>query len=399
MKHKKINQIMLSLIKSFVLIIPPIKLYQLVKFLPLAFLVLNLSCVVNAPREIKIAAIIPLTGVAADIGIWAQKGIDLAIAELNNPERKLKIEVIYEDSKLDPREGITAFKKVVDLNKVIAVITSGSGVVLSIAPEAQRLHIIQLNYSAVNPQIKLVGDYTFSLVNDSNLETEEMAEFIIDSLGIMEIAILYANTSYGVGTKDVMVHNFVARGGKIIGIETYDENDVNMKPALTKLKAIKPRAIYLPGTIKDAATILKQSREIGFKTQWLSYNAIEGPALIEVAGKAADGLIYTSSNLYDLPYKDEREANFYQKYKRKYFTEPTIYSATAYDAVMLIAAGVATTEGSSEAVKEFLHKTVNYAGASGTISFDSTGSVKKPIFFKIIKNGNFSVYTKSLLNQ
>jgi len=359
-------------------------------------LTIDLSCTKKSSKEVRLGAILPLTGVAADIGRWAKEGIDLAVREINGTEvnSKLRIQVFYENSKLDPREGLTSFQKVVDLHKVVAVITSGSGIVLSIAPEAERLHVVQMNYSAVDPQISRAGDYTFSLVNNSDIETEAMTRFVLDSLGFKEMAILYANTSYGVGTRDAMVHNFEAGGGKIIGTEAYAENVVDVKPVLIKLKSLRPPAVYLPGTIKDASTILKQSMEVGFKTQWLSYNAIEGPQIIEIAGNAAEGLIYTSSNLYDLRLTEAEVEKFYDKYKQTYNAEPTIYAATAYDAVMLIAEAAGRVEGTGEHVKDYLHKVKDYRGASGTISFDSTGSVRKPVFFKVVRNRRFLVYSR-----
>ncbi|MBI4546435.1 MAG: penicillin-binding protein activator [Ignavibacteriae bacterium] len=356
---------------------------------------LYISCTKESPKEIKIGAILPLTGVAADIGRWAKEGIDLAVADIDsaNLNSKIQVKIFYDDSKLDSREGVTAFKKQVDLNKIVAVITSGSGVVLSIGPEAERLHVVQINYSAVNPQIRLAGDYTFSLVNYSDIETEEMARFVLDSLGIRQIAILYASTSYGVGTRDAMIHNFEARGGRILGMEAYSENVVDVKPILTKLKILKPPAVYLPGTIKDAATILRQSVEVGFKTRWLSYNAIEGPNLIDIAGNAAEGLIYTSSNLYDLSLTRDEEKKFYAKYKQTYGAEPTIYAATAYDAVMLVAKATAQSQVTGQAIKDYLYKVKDYYGASGIISFDSTGSVRKPVFLKTVRNGQFVVFS------
>jgi branched-chain amino acid transport system substrate-binding protein len=354
------------------------------------------SCVKQESQEVSIGAILPLTGVASDIGKDAEKGIQMATDEINaglNGQKRLKVH--FEDSQMNSTIALTAFKKMVEVDHIVAVITSGSGVVLSIAPEAERRRVVQINYAAVNPAIRFAGDYTFSLVNDSHIETEAMAKFTFNNLQVRELVILYANTSYGVGTKDAMTHNFESLGGKVVGSEAYNENIVDARPILSKIKPLRPHAIYLPGTIKDAATILRQAVEVGLKTQWLSYNAIEGPSLIQIAGNAAEGLIYTSSNLYDLPLKNNEGKRFFNEFNRKYGTTPSIYSAIAYDAVNLLMSCAEHTHGTGEEIKNELYKITDYKGASGIISFDSTGSVRMPVFIKIIKNGRFVVLSKN----
>lgn len=359
----------------------------------LVSLVAVLGCSVKKDKELNIGVIVPLTGGAADFGMWAQNGINIAVEELHEKPGP-KIKVYFEDSRMNTTEGISAFNKLASVNHVSAVITSGSGVVLGIAPVAEVAKIPQLNHAAVSPTIRDAGDYTFTLVNDANIETDEMSKLIINQLGLKRMAVLYADTSYGAGTKDAVVKSFKKLGGEIITTESFEENSTDFRVQLLKLKSEKPQATYFIANIKDSGRLLKQAQELGVQTQWVSYNAFESPEVINIAGQAADGVIYTSSNLFDKSLTSEIERSFYNKYLKKYGVAPNIYAATAYDAVYLINLAYLNTDGSGEAMKNVLYKIKDYKGASGLINFDGTGSARKPVFLKIVKNGKFIVYNE-----
>lgn len=359
------------------------------------FSIITVSSCSKNPSEINIGLVVPLTSGAADFGKWAVRGANLAIDELNikYKDKGLKFRVIAEDSKMEPKEGLLAFKKLVDTDKIIGVITSGSGVVLTIAPEADKTKIVQLNYAAVSANIRNCGEYTFSLVNDANVEAKNISKVIYEDLSIKEISILYANAAYGVGTKESVEKYYKEVGGKIIDAVTFPEDFTDIRSQIIKIKRQNPKAVYLIATIKDSGRILKIAKEMGLITQWLSYNAFESPEVIKIAGEAANGVIYTSSNLFDLPNPGDNPQKFLKNYISKYNERPNLYVATAYDAVQLLASSYIRTNESVDKIKQDLSTIKNYQGASGIITFDEVRSVNKPVFLKIVDNGEFKVHT------
>jgi branched-chain amino acid transport system substrate-binding protein len=348
----------------------------------------------HTTKEVNVGIIVPLTGGAADFGKWARNGADLAVTDVNQQSAAngFTIRCIYEDHQMDAKLGLSAFKKLTDIDKAIAVVTAGSGVVLAIAPEAERTHTLQINYGAVSPAIRKSGDYDFTLVNDADVETDEIARLAAQTLGIKSLAVLYANTAYGVTTKDAIVRSFKKVGGEIAGTVAFPENFTDIRAQLTQLKELNPPAVYFIATIKDSGKLLKQAQELGFKTQWLTYNAFESPEVLQIAGSAADGVIYTSSNLYDLPDPGTNAMKFLDAYISKYGERPSLYAATAYDAIRLIALAQSSSDKSKEGMQKFFAAIRGYQGASGDITFDSDGCVTKPVFLKVVRNGQFALY-------
>ncbi|MFQ5686777.1 MAG: ABC transporter substrate-binding protein, partial [Candidatus Scalindua sp.] len=106
----------------------------------------------------KIGVILPLTGPSAVIGEWNKNGIEIALemTGLNN-----KIDIIYEDSKNDPKTGISAFNKLTSINNSNLVISSLSGISVPLIPLSKTnktpLFLLMVSY----PDITKQSEYCF----------------------------------------------------------------------------------------------------------------------------------------------------------------------------------------------------------------------------------------------
>lgn len=339
--------------------------------------------VINEKEVIKIGAIIPLTGAGADYGVMAKKGMDLALEEINKENKVL--EIIYEDSKTDAKTGVTALNKLITNDRIPAFVTFVSGVVLSTSPISEKNKIVLVNCLAQSPDIRALGPYTFSTINDANIETYQMAEQIVNKY--KKIGILYSSATYGVSAKDAMVHKFKELGGEIIEVQEFKEGERNFISHIEKMKEKNIEAVYTPGVSEDIGYLLKQSYERNYKPQWYSFTAFEGDDVINIAGKACEGVIYTSTN-FDKK-SSEMIVKFVSQFNKKYSDEPDIYAATSYDAVMIIGDAVISGKNTGEGIKKYFETMSPYTGVTGVTAFDKDGCVNKPVVFKTVKNGAF----------
>jgi len=112
-------------------------------------------------REIKIGATLPLSGDAAVWGNNTREGIELALQLVNGRGGVLgrKISVIFEDTEALPNKGVSAYRKLTQVDRVEVVIDdSVSSVTLAMAPLAQRDHVVILATGATAPKISDAGD-------------------------------------------------------------------------------------------------------------------------------------------------------------------------------------------------------------------------------------------------
>ena len=199
-------------------------------------------------KEIKIGAILPLSGYAAQYGKWIQEALELARERTNKHGgiRGRKLEIIYEDDQAIPTIAANAMNKLCKVNKVPVVIGSwASSCVLAQAPIANRTHTVLIALAA-SPKIRDAGDYIFRVAPDARLPLPKLVSFIIKR-GDKTIAILYINNDFGKDQAAVFKEKFERAGGIIVMSEAYNSKSLDFRTLLTKVKQLKPDGIFLVG--------------------------------------------------------------------------------------------------------------------------------------------------------
>lgn len=371
---------------------------KLIGAIIIAILLLSIIVVsgcVRKPKEVKIGAILPLTGDAAAWGERAKEGIDMAVDELNKAGgiKGVPVEVIYEDSKAVPKEGVNAMKKLVTVDNVQVVIGDVvSSVTLAIAPIANENKVVVISPSASAPEVTDAGEYIFRNWPSDVYEGRVIAKFAYNDLNIENIAILYINNDYGASLKDVVAKTFEEQGGKVLVVDNYFEDATDFRTQLTKIKHKNPEAIYIISYYKDGALILQQAKEIGIQSRFLGASAIEDPKLLEIVGDAAEGLIYPVSSGYDPNSEEDIVQEFKKTFKDKYGEEPAYLNAQAYDATKIVALSIEKGGFSGEEIQKAMSQIKDYPGVTGKTTFDENGDVIKQMLIKTVKNGKFVLY-------
>lgn len=345
--------------------------------------------------EIKIGALLPLTGDGAMYGEWIKRGIDLVVEEENQILGKIpqNISIIYEDTQQSPEKGVNAFNKLVIADGVQSVIGAlASSVTLAVAPLANSNKVVLLSPAASTPKLSHAGDYIFRNCASDIYEGEVMADYAINSLNLNSASILYINNDYGIGIKEVFKTKFIQNGGKINAEESFEQGANDLRTQLTKIKSKESDALYLIGYASELSVALIQIKELGIKRTILSSYEAENPKILEIAGIASEGLIYTAYD-YD-PNKDDRYVKeFVKKYRNKFDEDPNIVVALGYDSARILLTAISDSDTyTGEKIKEKLYTIQNFPGVTGITSFDKNGDVKKSIVLKIIKNNSFVYY-------
>jgi branched-chain amino acid transport system substrate-binding protein len=344
----------------------------------------------DGKQKVVFGAILPMTGSAAQYGEEANQGIQIGIEHLraSRPDSKYSFAYELQDSESNPKNSEGALRVLRVRSDISTVVSEVSGVVLALAPICEREKIVLMNIGAQNPQIAGAGQFTFSNVNLADVESKQVAEFAFNVLNKKRAAVLYAAASYGQGARDVFVRSFSAVGGSILAETSYPADGTDYRAQIAEISRAKPEVVYLPGTTQDMARVLRQSYELGFRPQWLSYTAFEGQEILSLAGKAAEGVIFASAYL-DWEHAQGLQAQFRDAYQAKYQKIPSVYAATSFDAILMLADAVEARGPSGEAVRDFLATMPRFEGASGLTQFDKNGTVNKPLVFKTVKNGAF----------
>lgn len=349
----------------------------------------------NSPKKevdtIKIGAILPLTGDAALYGNNAKEGIDLALEQINSKGSVIgkTIQIIYEDSKAEPKTGVAAFQKLTDVDKVPVIIGGiSSSVTLAFAPLAEKQKIVVLSPAATSPKLSNAGKFIFRNWTSDAFEATVIADYAINELKINKMGILYLNNDYGKGLENAIIKEFTNNGKEIVIVESFAQNQIDFKNSLTKIKASDVQALYIISYPDETVIILRQIKELNLKILLLSTSAFQDDMIIKNAGATAENVIY--------PYPvstgttDKVVANFFASFEKKYNKNPGIVSDTGFDALNMIVAAIKNERSASgEAIQKGLMKLHDFKGASGTMTFDENGDIEKEMKIKTVKNKSF----------
>jgi len=338
----------------------------------------------NAPDRstIKIGFFGDLTGPTFNFGKSAYNGVLMAADEINQYGgiNGRRIDVVIEDDKGSPESAARLTAKLIDHDKVIAIIAGGtSGNSRAAAPKAQASHVPLISPSSTDPAVTQTGDYIFRACFVDSFQGEVMASFAVNTLKAQKAAILFDfNSPYGLGLTEYFKTSFTRLGGKIVAEQSYTQGDADFKGQLSTIRSAEPDVIYIPGYYGDVALIAKQARMIGLTQPLLGGDGWDAPELWQLGGDSLNGSYITTHYSIDDP-SPAIEA-FVNTYKQRYGNLlPDAHAALAYDATRLLFDAI-TRAGSTDSAKirDALAQTKNFGGVTGIITMDGNRNAIKP---------------------
>jgi len=354
-------------------------------------LLLTLGCPPKGAEEIRIGAVLPLTGSSAQYGIWIKEALELYKDEVNanGGINGKHLAIIYEDDQADPRVAANVMQELITLYKVPVVYGSwASSCVLAQAPIAEKAKTVLMG-EAISPKIRDAGDYTFRMQPDARYYIQQLVPFVFNNLKVRKVAILYVNNDFGSDQARVFADEFTKLGGKILSSNGYEQSATDFKTDLTKIKSEKPEAVFVPG-YTELAVILNQAKELGLAPQFLASVPFENPQIVQAASNAAEGVIYPHH--FD-PDATNPLSKIYQKaYQKRYGRQSEGFAALAYDGLRIIVDVMKRIGSNATNIKEELYKIKDFPGVTGPTTFDDHGDVIKPIIMKTVKNGAFVAF-------
>ena len=322
-------------------------------------------------KTIKIGFIGPLTGEAASWGENSLAGAQLAIKEFNTNSKRYKIKLIIEESECKAKTAVSAFNKLVNIDKVDAIIGPlCSGAASATTDLAKNYKIPNIHIIASVPGLAEKSKYVFKVYPTDELQGSFTANYVYKNLNKKKIAIIYVNNEVGEQINKHFQEKFKELGGEIVFKTGVMQEQIDFKTEITKIKNTKADAIYLAVYPNNALVILKQMKELNLNIPKIGTDSLSGDEVI--SNEYAKGLSYV------VP-----ETSLSENFKEKLHQLPgyenlaiTIASPYGYDAMKIIINAVTKVGTDKEKIIEELTKT-KYIGVSNPlIEFNKFGGLK-----------------------
>jgi branched-chain amino acid transport system substrate-binding protein len=347
---------------------------------------------------LKIGMSLPVTGADADWADTVLKGAQMAIADVNaKGAGGYTFEVVIYDSatvsagQYDPAQATTNYHKFVNDPTVVAAVgpaMSGEG--KAVSPVLSLADMATISPSATNPDItdpKFIPQYRprgkpvfFRLVATDAYQAPFVANYMFRKLNVKSVYILDDGGSYGVGSAHAFERQAKDLGMNVLGRDELNPKEADYKTNLTKIKGLMPDGIFYAGVMQAEAKLARQAYEI--LPPVIKFSGFDDPSLPEQAGKDAAEGWYTASASPELV-SLSKTADWVSRFKNTYKREPSNYSITAYDAVLVIADAVGRVAKTGQPVtrsnvREAIEAT-QLDSLQGLISFDENGDIRSKV--------------------
>jgi len=371
----------------------------------------------GAQDPVRIGVLTPLTGGGAVYGTTMSRMYNLVADDINRAGgiNGRRIQLFTEDAQTNPDAGVRGARKLVDVNKVHAIMgTWSSAVTLAVAPIAIAAGIPQFCVSS-SPAITTYKDN--DLLYRTAYSQANMARvyaLTAQRLGFKTAGLLILNNPYGIGLGDSFPDAFAKVGGKVTGKVVYNPSQSSYRSEIQQALGGKPDVVLFGGYTPDGIQIFKEWFQLGLGGTWMGPGfAFDQKFIAGIGGQAAEGTIVVEGapNAASSAYKHADKL-----FRAAHNQEADFFASMAYDHLMGVALAILAARGDSsgDAIKANLRKVtnppgkvvgtwaeaaplvragdkVNYEGASSALDYDEHGDVETDFGIYRIRAGKWAL--------
>ena len=288
--------------------------------------------------EITLGSIQDLSGPIAGFGKQVRLGMLLRVDEINEQGgvNGRKIKLFVEDSAYDPKKAVLAAQKLVNQDKIFAMVGHiGTAQNLAAMPVQFEKNVI--NFFPVTAAREMYEPfhrlkYSFAATYYDQMRTA-LPKLVKDK-GAKKVCTMYQDDEFG-----LEVMRGAEAGLKTINMElaektSYKRGATDFSSQVAKMKASGCDLVVLGTIIRETIGAIGESRKTGFNPTFMGSSAAYTDLIHKLGGKAMDGFYATMTSQH--PYLDEasQPIRFWaNKYKTKFNEDPTVFSVYGYNVI------------------------------------------------------------------
>ncbi len=359
----------------------------------------------SAKEPYKIGAILSVTGAASFLGEPEKNTLIMLSEQINKAGgiNGVPLEIIIEDSKSDETQAVLAAKKLLEKDKVLAIIgPSTTGETMAVIPTmtAEKTPLVSCaSASKITEPVK-ERYWIFKTAPNDYSAAEAMFEYMKGS-GITKVGILSITTSYGDAGRIAMKDTAPKFGIQVVADERYGPKDSDMTTQLTKIKASGAQAVINWSVGPGQVIVTKNWHTLKLGIPLYQSHGFGSKRNISLAGKAAEGVKVPLGRLViwdKLPNNHPQKAllkKYSTDYENRFKSEPGTFGGHAYDALMMLTEALKKVGPDKGKIRDYLENNIkNWAGTGGIYNMSPTdhcGLDSSAFEMVIVKDGDWHI--------
>jgi branched-chain amino acid transport system substrate-binding protein len=348
-------------------------------------------------ETLKIGFMGDLTGENSGIVIPPRNGAKLAIDEYNATNPAVPIEMVEYDSQGSADQAVPLIQQAIQTDRIVGLIGPAfSGESKAVGPVLEEGQIPSVSPSATNPDLAKNGwRYWHRVVANDADQGPGIVDFLIRAKSPTKAYVISDDQEYSVGLADNAFAAFQAAGVQVER-DQFAQAASDYSSTVAKVNAFQPDVVVYGGYYAQAGRLLKQLRDGGVTATFASGDGSLDPQLIQGAGApAAEGAVLACPCNIPFGATEGVLADFSQRYKAAFNTDPAIYSTEGYDAATLFIDAVKAGHTTTDAINTYVSG-ATLDGVSKKLAFKDNGEPDvNAIFIYQVKDGALTLRGQS----
>src|SRR5688572_16074634 len=366
------------------------------------------------PAPIKPGTLTPLTGAGGSYGPSMRKAMEFVAQAVNaaGGVRGRQVQLVTEDDQTNPEAAVRAARKLIDVDKVAAVMgTWASAVTTAVAPLCweSKTFLTTVSGSDTITQLPHQG-YLVRTQPNTHLQIGKLGDFLL-TLKVKRVFVLAAQTPFALPSQKRLAEVLTKGGSEVVGGVIYDKDKTTFRSEIDQALRARPDMIYMNGYTPDVTVVMKELFKAGYAGAKIAQGyAVNQKLLGSLPHEVTDGT-------YTVQPSPSVGSDAYKRLGRHLGTDDIDpYSCQTNDHVSLVVLAIAKArEATGTAIRDTVRKIsqgggakvdsavdglkllgqgkdINYEGASGPCDFTDIGDILDTKFrYEQADKGKFKV--------
>lgn len=358
--------------------------------------------VASAAEPIKVGGLFALSGSYAVVGI-DQKNTGQYVFDKINAAGGIngrKINFIQADTEGDPTKALLATKRLAEqenVSVIVGPVKTDEG--MAIKPYLDSAKVPTVMHCASDIIVdKPPSHWVFKTPPRSSHIVQLLLSYMKDH-NLKNIALIYVQNGFGKDALQIVENLAPKYSLNIVGIESFGEKDLDMKPQLLNIRSKKPDALLVWTIGPSGSIVTKNMRELDYNVSHFQGHGSATYEFIKIAGPAAEGVMIGAQKIFvgdDLANSDPQKpviAEFVRGYTKAY-SEPGAMAACGADAANIIVEALKKAGDNRAAIRDSIESTKNLVGLNGIYNMspsDHNGLSPNNLVIIKVHNGKFAL--------